>query len=253
MSGLRKVEREIAAIAGTRRTAWILDKDWMRGRGDGNRRIDDDRAATAVALELEVRFHIGAAEAKRGAVRPVAYRENIGHGIEALGERGGIIVDSLEIDLVRTRQRAISGEPGNQTGETRRSVEFQDAGRAVELHAFRRCNRVGDLQRRAGGDRECAGVGCRSAIIDQRNRVRCGRCRRGCRGQRQGVGHDIGEAGKAFIVTGERHAGDGRRSGQRVGHGRIRSGEHIADVGIPDRGHHVAGGVVGGRRPGRIG
>src|SRR5665213_2426222 len=64
-----------------------------------------------------------------------------------------MIVDALEIDLVRTNKRAVAGEAGDGAVEARRCVEGQAAGRALEGDRFRGRNRAADLQRSAAGDR----------------------------------------------------------------------------------------------------
>ena len=86
-------------------------------RAIGNRRIINDGAAVSIAGEAEIRRLIGSDEVKRCVVGPIAYRERIGCRIIALGERTRMITDTLQIDLVRTGQRSVSGKSGNDAIE----------------------------------------------------------------------------------------------------------------------------------------
>src|SRR5258705_340833 len=57
-----------------------------------------------------------------------------------------MIVYSAQIDLVRTRQGAVSSEPDNLASECRWRVEDQRACRASERHRHRTC--AGQFERR---------------------------------------------------------------------------------------------------------
>ena len=86
----------------------------------------------------------------------------IGGGIEALGEGARMIIDALQIDLVRTSQRSIAGKSRNDTIEACRGVEDQAPRRAVERRDLPGRDRARDLQggtardfqRRSAGERE---------------------------------------------------------------------------------------------------
>ena len=97
---LRAEQEHVGAVVGS-------DRVPDRCRVVRHWRIIDDRASVAVARELEIAEAVGTAEAQTHRVGSVGHRQYAA-GVAVLD---GVVVDALEIDLIRTGELPLPVKP----------------------------------------------------------------------------------------------------------------------------------------------